>query len=149
MRRLIVILLLLPALVQAQQLVGPQPGHGYGQNTDGNGELLIHVQTQDVDQGNMNYVSVMVGTSSTQVLGAPTVMARAKLYMVNPSGRLANTTATDVWCAYGVPAVVGQGFMLAGYGDRVTEDVAAVLDQRPINCISTASTTINVGAVQQ
>ena len=152
MTRFLLASLLMVGVAHAQPgpQVGPQPGSGYGLNSDGSGVLLTHIYRMDPTQGTMNYASVVVGTTSTQVLAAPTTLPRAKLYLLNASGRLSGTTSTDVYCAYGVPAAVGQGFLLAGYGDRVTEDMPAGLDQRPLNCISSgAAVTISVGAVQQ
>jgi len=142
-------MLLVPCLARSQPLTGgPAPGNGYGVGADAYGVPYFHLRTVDPQLGQMSYASVTVGTTSTQVLAAaPSV--RFKLYMVNPSGRLSGTTLTDCWCAYGVPAVLGQGFMLAGYGDRVTEDVLAMIDPRAINCIASAPVVINVGDIHQ
>ena len=139
-------LLLAPCLALAQQQVGPQPGHGYGNGVDPNGTPFMHGV---VDPGAMDYTAVAVGTTSTLVLPAPASSARTKLYLLNPSGRISGTTAVDIWCSYGVPAGMGQGFILRGYGDRVTEDMAATIDQRALYCIAPQAVTINVGAVQQ
>ena len=136
----------LPAAALAQQQIGPQPGHGYGNGADPNGTPFMHGV---VDAGAMNYVAVPVGLTSTLVLAAPTMSPRTKLYLLNPSGRASGTTAVDIWCSYGVPAGMGQGFILMGYGDRVTEDMAATIDQRALYCIAPSVMTINVGAVQQ
>ncbi len=131
------LLLPLPAAAQGYgPQVGPTPGQGYN-------------ATLAPAAGNMAFASVTVSTASTLVLGPPLLLPRSKLYLVNPSGRTAGTTTTDVWCAYGVPAVLGQGFLLAGYGDRVTEDMPAAIDQRALSCIASAATAITVGAVQQ
>ena len=140
MRRMAWLAALLPPLQAAAQPcgppVGPQPGQGYSATTA-------------LSAGNMAFASVTVGTASTLVLGPPLLPPRSKPYLVNPSGRTAGTTTTDAWCAHGVPVVVGQGFLLAGYGDRVTEDMPAAIDQRALNCIATAATAITVGVVQQ
>ncbi len=139
-------LVIAPGIAWAQ---GPVPGSGYGATTDPSGIPYFHLRATDPSTGTMAYLTRTVGTTSTQVLAAPTTLARSKLYLLNPSGRLPGTTATDCWCSYGVPAVVGQGFLLAGYGDRVSEDIAAAIDQRPLFCIASAAVQINVGAIQQ
>ncbi len=143
---MLALLLAGPAAAQMPAVPGPQPGHGYGQETDPNGLPYTHPV---VDQGVMTFTPIPVGITSTPVLAAPATSPRTKLYLLNPSGRTAGTSPIDVWCQYGGTAAIGQGFILMGYGDRVTEDMAATIDQRPIVCIAPSPVVINVGAVQQ
>ena len=133
----------------AQTMSGPQPGQGYGDPTDPAGHPYVHVIGPDPVPGAMVYTAVPVGTVPTLVL-PPAPAARAKLYLLNPSGRPGvGGSATDVWCVYGGLAALGQGFILMGYGDRVTEDVPAVIDPRALSCIAPSPVTIIVGVVQQ
>jgi len=70
------------------------------------------------------------------------------LETTNLSGRFSGT-ATDVWCNYAVAAVLGQGFPIYGGGGQYNRNLPAAIDLRAINCIANATTTINVGSVQQ
>ncbi|GAC1480563.1 MAG: hypothetical protein NVS2B11_05480 [Acetobacteraceae bacterium] len=65
----------------------------------------------------------------------------------NLSGRPTGT-ATDVWCMFGVPAVVGQGFPVFGGGGNVWRGQPSSIDARALNCIAAAPTSVSVGFVQ-
>ena len=93
---------------------------------------------------NMNYASVAVGTTSTQV-ALPASGSRLALDLWNVSGHPTGT-ATDVWCVFGVPAVVGQGFPIFGGGGNVYRNLPTAMDGRALNCIASAATTITVGS---
>ncbi|GAC1479350.1 MAG: hypothetical protein NVS2B11_03490 [Acetobacteraceae bacterium] len=93
------------------------------------------------------YTTPLVGTASTTILAAAAT-SRTALDLWNMSGRFSGTAA-DVWCIYGVPAVLGQGFPIMGGGANVTRNLPAVLDNRALNCIAATSTTLNVGVTQQ
>ncbi|GAC1642247.1 MAG: hypothetical protein NVS4B4_19210 [Bradyrhizobium sp.] len=103
------------------------------------------VTSQPQANANITYSIVAVGTTSTTVLvAAPSL--RLALDLWNVSGRPTGT-ATDVWCMFGVPAVVGQGFPVFGAGGNVWRGLPSSIDGRALNCIAGTATSLTVGSV--
>ena len=96
---------------------------------------------------NMTYAIVAVGIASTAVLVAAPV-SRQSLDLWNVSGHPTGV-ATDIWCAFGVAAVVAQGFPVYGNGTNVSRNLPAAIDGRALNCIAATATALTIGVAQQ